>query len=346
MRFTWKTLLFVITGALFIQALVISYNLYTGYFRVAGAGEFLFRLLYGSVFTTIAGSAIVWLDGWILRHLDLRLPWSSRPFHRFVTEFVFGSLAGVFLGGAITWVAHSISPYHDGLGRHLLDNGLIAAAINLIVVAALEGLLAFRRGDTERRKAETLQRENTQIRLEVLKDQLNPHFLFNSLNVLSSLITIDPDRARQFVDEFSAVYRYTLDVIDSPVVTLEREIAYARSYLYLQELRFQHSVTTEMRIDDRSLEHTLPPLALQTTLENAFKHNHASPEAPLHIRISTEDGVLVVTNTLRPKRHGVGSQGIGLDNLRKRYRFVCGRIPEFIATADQFVARLPLLSPE
>ena len=149
---------------------------------------------------------------------------------------------------------------------------------------------ASQRTVNERRRAEVLERENADIRFAILKTQLNPHFLFNSLNVLSSLIGKDAGRAQHFVDEFSAVYRYILEVIDLPVVELRRELEFARSYLYLQSIRFADGIEVDVDIRSDQLDLYVPPLALQTVIENAFKHNRASADAPLHLRIAGKDG--------------------------------------------------------
>jgi LytS/YehU family sensor histidine kinase len=194
--------------------------------------------------------------------------------------------------------------------------------------------------------AEKLERENSQIRFETLKSQLNPHFLFNSLNVLSSLIKHDSDKAQYFVDEFSSVYRYTLDVIEKPVVELREEINFAKSFLYLQKIRFDNAVDMEINVDASKLNDLVPPLAIQTLLENAFKHNRASVDNPLKINIYDEDDGLVVINNLQPKIKGDDSKGVGLNNLRKRYELLGEKLPQFSFTEKEYIAKIPLIKPE
>jgi LytS/YehU family sensor histidine kinase len=185
-----------------------------------------------------------------------------------------------------------------------------------------------------------------QIKFQTLKDQLNPHFLFNSLNVLSSLTSKDPEKAQKFVDEFSMIYRYTLDVIDKPVVELKDEIEFVKSFLYLQKIRFDDAVEYEINIDAQKLTYLVPPLALQTLLENSFKHNKASSDFPLMIKIFNDADFIVIVNNLQPKT-GIGySTKVGLENLRKRYDLICGIQPSFTITENEYIAKIPLINPE
>ena len=183
-------------------------------------------------------------------------------------------------------------PYEDGMLKNVINNSLITSVINIIIITVIEAIVWFKRSQQSLVIAEKLERENSQIRFETLKSQLNPHFLFNSLNVLSSLIKHDSDKAQNFVDEFSSVYRYTLDVIEKPVVELREELDFAKSFLFLQKIRFDNAVDMEINVDASKLNYLVPPLAVQTLLENAFKHNKASIDSPLKIKIYNEDDSL------------------------------------------------------
>jgi LytS/YehU family sensor histidine kinase len=166
------------------------------------------------------------------------------------------------------------------------------------------------------------------------------------LNVLSTLIKHDAEKAQVFVDEFSSVYRYTLDVIEKPVVELREEIKFAKSFLYLQKIRFNNAVDMEINVDASKLNHLVPPLAIQTLFENAFKHNKASVDNPLKINIYNEDDVLIVINNLQPKIKGDDLKGVGLNNLRKRYELLGEKLPQFSVTEKEYIAKIPLINPE
>src|SRR5690554_1181787 len=144
-------------------------------------------------------------------------------------------------------------------------------------------------------EAEKMKNERLAGQYQSLKDQLNPHFLFNSLNVLSNLIYEDADKANEFLQKLSNIYRYVLDVQDKSLIKLEKEMGFANSYLALQKLRFGEKLQYEIKIDD-SRDKSIPPLSLQLLLENAVKHNIATTEYPLKIEIFTTDNQLVVRN--------------------------------------------------
>ena len=237
-------------------------------------------------------------------------------------------------------------PYEDGMLKNVINNSLITSVINIIIITVIEAIVWFKRSQQSLVKAEKLERENSQIRYETLKSQLNPHFLFNSLNVLSSLIKKDSDKAQNFVDEFSSVYRYTLDVIEKPVVELREEMDFAKSFLFLQKIRFDNAVDMEINVDASKLNYLVPPLAVQTLLENAFKHNKATIDSPLKIKIYNENDSLVVINNLQPKIKGTDSKGVGLSNLKKRYELLGEKLPQFSVTEKEYIAKIPLIKPE
>ncbi len=289
---------------------------------------------------------LVFLDIQIINKLDkiFRLPEKLIP--RIPSELILTVITGALIGTTVTVIAGSIMPYQDGLIKNIITNSIITSVINIIMISVIEAISWFKRSQETLLIAEKLEKENSQIRFETLKSQLNPHFLFNSLNVLSSLIKKDSDKAQNFVDEFSSVYRYTLDVIEKPVVELREELDFAKSYLFLQKIRFDNAVDMEIKVDASKLNYFVPPLAVQTLLENAFKHNRASVDNPLNIRIYDEDNFLVIVNNLQPKIKGSDSKGVGLNNFKKRYELLGEELPHFSVTEKEYVSKIPLIKPE
>ena len=137
-----------------------------------------------------------------------------------------------------------------------------------------------------------------------------------------------------------------MDVIEKPVIELKEELEFARSYLYLQRIRFEDAVFTEINVNASMLNKYVPPLALQTILENAFKHNKASAGKPLKLRIYNEGNVLIVTNNLQPKINLSDSKGVGLNNLKKRYEYLGNKEPQFLISENDYTAKIPLLEIE
>lgn len=217
-----------------------------------------------------------------------------------------------------------------------------------LVVGAHEVVHNFfelRRMDKER---EELKKAHLQSQLDSLKSQVNPHFLFNSLNTLLSLISTSPERAERFVEELSSVYRYLLQTNQHELATLRQELDFAHSYFHLLKTRFGAGIELTIRVDDYLLEHRLPSLTLQLLLENAVKHNVIAAATPLAISISTkpggpsEAGRLVVCNNLQRKVQPVASSRMGLNNIITKLRLLNQAEAVITEDEDAFTVTLPL----
>ena len=346
MKLNKYTILSILLLALFVQLIIITYNYITGFIEVPHIGNFLLRLAIGTSFSFVFALVLVFIDLRIINTLDSIFPLPKKLFARIPMEFFLTVFAGIIIGTSVTLVAGMLNPYKDGLMRNIINNSLITSVLNLIIITVIEAIIWFKRNQQSLVKAERLEKENSQIRFETLKSQLNPHFLFNSLNVLSSLIKKDSDKAQKFVDEFSSVYRYTLDVIEKPVVELREEIDFTKSYLFLQKIRFDNAVDMDINVDASRLNYFVPPLAVQTLLENAFKHNKATTDNTLKIKIYNENELLLVINNLQPKIKSADSKGVGLNNLRKRYELLGSQLPQFSVTEKEYIAKIPLIKPE
>jgi sensor histidine kinase YesM len=346
MKLNKNTILAILLLALFVQLIIITYNYVTGFIKVPDFGNYLTRLAIGTSFSFVYALLLIFLDIQLLNYLDKIFVLPDKLLPRIPTELILAVLLGAFIGSTSAIIHHTLIPYKYGLIKNVINNSLITAVINIIMICVIEAISWFKRSQESLAKTEKLERENSQIRYETLKSQLNPHFLFNSLNVLSSLIKKDSDKAQNFVDEFSSVYRYTLDVIEKPVVELREEIDFAKSFLFLQKIRFDNAVDMEINVDASKLNYLVPPLAVQTLLENAFKHNKATTDSPLKIKIHNENDSLVVINNLQPKIKGTDSKGVGLSNLTKRYELLGEERPHFSVTEKEYVAKIPLIEPE
>jgi PAS domain S-box-containing protein len=190
-----------------------------------------------------------------------------------------------------------------------------------------------------------LQKENLQSQFEVLRQQVNPHFLFNSLNVLTSLIKLEPDLAEQFTEHLSKVYRYVLENKDNDLVNLHTELDFLDAYVFLLHIRFMDKIIVKVDIVDEKKELLILPLALQLLIENAIKHNSMSKKNPLIIEITIDnENVLNVVNNLQERESHMVSTGVGLKNIEHRYHLLEMPAPQFIKTETKFIARIPLRS--
>jgi LytS/YehU family sensor histidine kinase len=192
---------------------------------------------------------------------------------------------------------------------------------------------------------EQLKKTYRQGRLQGLKSQVNPHFLFNSLNSLSSLISEDEEQAEKFLDEMSKVYRYMLRNDEEQLVTLDTELKFVASYIYLLKARYGEGLQVQVDIEDADREKVLPPLSLQTIIENAITQNTISKSCPLKIGISAKgNGSLDVINTLQPKQITESFDAeAGLDNLVSKYEFLNDEKVVINETTNQRLIQLPLL---
>lgn len=189
-----------------------------------------------------------------------------------------------------------------------------------------------------------LQKENLQSQFDVLKQQVNPHFLFNSLNVLISLIKLEPSLAETFTERLAKVYRYVLENRDENLVPVKTEMDFLRAYVFLIDTRFQGKVIIKLEFDEEKENRLILPLSLQLLIENAIKHNVFSTKSPLTIRLFIDNnGYLNVVNNLQVREKHIASTGIGLNNITSRYSLICDKAPVFEQSKLEFIAKIPLL---
>lgn len=214
----------------------------------------------------------------------------------------------------------------------------------LVVYLIYEAIYFFEAWKSNVRKTESLARENVQSQLEVLKSQLDPHFLFNSLNTLAALIDDQNAPAQQYLERLSDVYRYVLVSRNKNTVPLEEEIAFLDAYVYLNKTRFRENLQVEKRLTPEAHLQFITPLSLQMLVENAIKHNVVSKDKPLTIRIQQNAEYLVVENNIQEKTMLEKSTRVGLQNIINRYSLLTDRHVEITRTGGLFTVKLPMLS--
>jgi sensor histidine kinase YesM len=238
-----------------------------------------------------------------------------------------------FLGYEINWNTY---------GKVLM----VGVMSNVLATSINEGASFYEKWRVMVDEAENLKKENLQSQLEGLKGQVNPHFLFNSLNSLSSLIADEPEKAEKFLDEMSKVYRYLLRNNEEGLATLDKEMQFMQSYFHMLKTRYGEGLDMEMRIHEQYLKYQVPPLTLQMLVENAVKHNMILKDSPLQILImTTNSGKLVVSNNLQRKGRNISSNKVGLSNIAKKYELM--REEEITVQDDgkEFSVAVPLIQP-
>lgn len=237
--------------------------------------------------------------------------------------------------------------------RHTVAETIVPLKLNLIY-ACLANLLFhllnaityyFTQYKTKWMEAEELKRMSAQAELQLVKSQINPHFLFNNLNVLSALVMKNTDEANKFIEEFSKVFRYILSNHDKELVDIRTEMSYIRPYIFLLQKRFTDGLDITIDIASDRENFYIIPASIQMLIENAIKHNVVSKNRPLHIQVHTNgNNTLVVSNNLQPRESVGQSTKVGLNNIIKRYWLVSGRKVEVKKDKEAFTVTLPLLT--
>lgn len=341
-----KLLRFIISFSIVVQLFVITYTHFSGYAEVENYRHFLSKLAISSLLTFLAGGLIVFPNIALIKTLDAKLPWEHSLFLRIITEGLSVLFLALMISVPITALSHSINAYEQGLTINLLYNALIFGGCSLLLTAILEAWLLYYEANESKKLKQKLEQELTQIHYEVLKNQINPHFIFNSLNVLSVLVEKDEQEAQKFIHAFSSIYRYVLETIEQPLVRVEQELSFVRSFMLLQNMRHNQAINYTINLPTACLAKYIPPFALQIPFENACKHNILSPEQPLTIDLTYADDQLVVSNTYQPKTTYDVSHKVGQKNLAARYLLICNKQPTFRLSNDRYIAKLPLLEKE
>ena len=247
------------------------------------------------------------------------------------------------------YIYDNILQYISCCPEHYYGSFLINAAqgfvISLLIIAYEIIILYVRNAIKSAREKEQIQKELAAAKLESLKNQVNPHFLFNSFSVLSSLVEDDSKQAIEFISKLSDMYRYILENDEKSVVDLKEELDFLDSYVFLLKMRHQSGILIKNELTIKNSNLQLPPMSIQVLVENAVKHNHFSMDDPLEICISNdEERAIIVSNPKRKKENLAPGTKIGLKNLSNRLQLASGRTLEITDNDEIFQVRLPLTS--
>ena len=312
---------------------IITYSSYTP-LEIIGANLFF-------MFT----SFIIWIGcNWI--HVKLRIFYRPgvNPFLKILSLCAVSALYGACAGGllAMVWIKMSKEFFSWGnLTR------FIAVCTMAIIVFTLvyEILFLSKERELDVKIVDQLDHERSQAEMSALRNELDPHFIFNSLNSLSHLIINDPSTAHAFNSKLAKVYRYFLLNKDRELISLHDELDFIDDYVFLLQIRHDNKLQLEKQTNGRENgKIMILPCALQILVENAIKHNEFSDSNPLQIKIAVEEQDIKVSNNTKPKPFYVNSTNIGLKNLSSRYRLVCNKDIAIENPPGQFIVRLPLIN--
>ena len=306
------------------------------------------RTFFVTVLIALTAGIICWnLARWVVLRIQQRYPGLANTRRR-----LFWLLAVLPVLVGLAWIMrHSFRFLIDGTFPYyttaveLSRNIGIQFFYHFIYFTLYEGWYILRQWRQETIETNTLEKVSLQSQLTSLQHQVNPHFLFNSLNSLSSLIGESPSRADAFLEELTAVFRYLLQASDRRLVPLGEEIAFIHSYWHLLQARYQSGLVLDLAIDASDESQLIVPLTLQMLVENAVRYNVILPQQPLHVRIyATPDQRLHVANTLQRKTLRVDTTGAGLTNLATRYELLNQGELVIEEQPGWFIVSLPLVS--
>ncbi|GAB3922272.1 sensor histidine kinase [Larkinella terrae] len=299
-----------------------------------------------SIITTLIWTPAFFLHAVPAVYLRKRFPKVRQTWMRMVMalfiHILMSSSAIIFLFYFYDWIHF---PHYVFDSNQLFWAIVFGTIGNVIANIVHESVYTFEKWSQTISETEKLKKANLQSQLDSLKQQVNPHFLFNSLNTLSSLIDEDTEKAELFIEELSSVYRYLLQTNENALTSLRDELTFIESYFHLLKTRYGNGIDLDVRIGDGFQDAQLPPLTLQMLVENAVKHNIILADQPLQIRIETIDGGrLTVSNNVQLKNLRVASNGVGLANIATKYQLLGQGGLEILNTDTRFCVTLPLMT--
>lgn len=307
---------------------------------------FLDQSLEFHLLTSVVALFFIGFFGYIIRAIDIYLdriyPFEKNVIRRIAIQFLI-TLAVLVLIRTVPYVL-----FYDELPFHPSRDIIVATyAINIFmvlsVILSIFGYRFFVRWKMEKLAAAELEKEKAKVQYDNLKNQLNPHFLFNSLSSLNSLIFENPQLASDFLQQLSKVYRYVLENKEKNLVTVQTEVSFVNYYVQLLKTRFDGSLNVNFDLSEEAKEKKIVPVTLQVLFENAVKHNITSKNSPLNITVKNENGFLFVKNNLQKKDAIDSSNGQGLGNLKNLYRYISREEVSIAETEKEFVVKIPLI---
>ncbi|MCB0382392.1 MAG: histidine kinase, partial [Psychroserpens sp.] len=299
-------------------------NLFSGGFDFKSVNEFLIDFGFYQLYSFVLGySNMAFFD-----YMERR-SWKKGDTIKRIIVGIIGAtiitLIGLFLLRAFTSVILYDVPFDRFILNETWKGYSFGLWITLTIISVFHVIYFYNRYQKNKIKEQKVIAGAASAKFDALKNQLDPHFLFNSLNVLTSLIEENPKNAQKFTTSLSKVYRYVLEQKNKDLITVDEELDFARTYMSLLKMRFEDSIVFEIPDSASDPESKVVPLSLQLLLENAVKHNMVTSSKPLHIKIYESEGMLVVENNLQPKQIVKKSSGVGLENIKQRYNLLSNK---------------------
>ena len=283
---------------------------------------------------------------WIGNHLLLEVDFIKKPVHHRLRFSLVTLVCGCFLSVIFDVVISKLFGDVLLLGNLPSDKRMElilfrGTLMNCLIGFIVYQLIQMKENERDRLELEQLKQANLQANLSSLKEQLSPHFLFNTLNTLTSLT--QDQSVKDYIEELANVYRYLLSHRQKDWVTIKEELHFIESYLYIIKIRLEKAIEISISIDQEFMNFKIPPVTIQLLIENATKHNVVAEQKPLKIDIYTEAGHLIIKNNYQSKKTLEPSSGIGLNNIIQRYQLLFDRQILIDKNEYMFQVQLPLI---
>jgi hypothetical protein len=344
LQYLFKKFIQGIVISLIIACFMIVFEMAFGRDRFFGpdfAREILYYCIYGVTLTL--------LNSTYFDYLNNRVSWRRYGRYRILIGAL-GSVALTMVGVFFVRLFINVLLERETIGEFLAGEQIahyaVALLVTMVVSLFFHAVYFYKRSQENKVKEQKIIAGTASAKFETLKNQIDPHFLFNSLNVLSSLIEENPESAQKFTTSLSKIYRYVLEQKDKELVSVEEELSFARTYMNLLKMRFESSLFFELPETVPNPEARVVPLSLQLLLENTVKHNVVSQQRPLRIRIYTDGDYLAIENDLQRKDVLSDRQGVGLQNIVSRYAIVTSRNVLVDNDSKVFTVKIPMLTKQ
>ncbi len=317
---------------------------------VWGNGDYSFdNIVQQITISFIFSFGLTLVNSYFYDGMNLRYSWENDPKKRLFIGAIGSFVLTILTFGLLRYLIHfyfNRVSFIEFFRNEDFGSYITAIVITIIALLFTHAFYFYRALQKREIKEQKIIAGTASARFDALKNQLDPHFLFNSLNVLTSLIEEDPRQAQRFTTSLSKVYRYVLEQKNKDLVTVDEELQFAKTYVQLLKMRFEDSIDFEIPENSDNPEAKIVPLSLQLLLENAVKHNVVSSSRPLRLKVHEEGDMLVVSNNLQEKQVVKKSSGVGLQNIKQRYGILTDREVHIKKTNTQFSVTLPMLTKQ
>jgi sensor histidine kinase YesM len=335
------------------RALVIGFSIfsiiiliqYLNGYKIELNNKFKYTFIYTFLYSTSLHFANTFLFISLDKYFATDRFSKKRLFVGFISSFIV-SMTVIFLIRILTTLFIENETLAYFFENENLRDYVTAITFTFIVLLIIHMIYLYKWYQENKVTEQKIIAGTASAKFESLKNQIDPHFLFNSLNVLSSLIEENPENAQKFTTSLSKVYRYVLEQKDKDLVSVEEELSFAKTYMNLLKMRFENSLTYEIPTEEIPTEFKVVPLSLQLLLENTVKHNVVSEQKPLHIKIFIEHNYLCIENNFQKKEVLGDRQGVGLQNIISRYAIISKQKVIIEQNEQIFKVKIPILDKQ